>query len=278
MNLITNNETLLRYLPNALATVRGETSLFEKTEAHIFDTENWVRKTFTSDRTFNTIVGYTADNPIRTNLCRLVVAEALRTAIPALDLVFTPNGFAVTQTANLTPASKQRVDRLIGSLTEQRDYCIARLLVDLVGASQWLNSDQARFFGQTLFPDLSLIEQFGGADGLRWEKYLELQPQVIDIEATLADDYFSPDLMAAFRDRSLRHTLMDADRPVVAAIRAQTIAVLHDKPINSRRMVDVVNYIRQRPDDFPEWHTSATAQLFSPPKFQNQKKSPGYFF
>ncbi|MCC8037191.1 MAG: hypothetical protein LIP02_03525 [Bacteroidales bacterium] len=56
------------------------------------------------------------------------------------------------------------------------------------------------------------------------------------------------------------------------------VNVLCDRPISTRAMMDVVNFIRHRPDDFPEWHSSPTARLFSPPKFENKKKSGGFWF
>lgn len=268
----------MAHIPNAIISVKGETALFDKIAVHLELAEEWVRTTFTSDKTFNTIVGYTADNPIRVLLCRLVASEALRTAIPSLDLMFTPNGFAVTQTQNLTPASKQRVDRLIGSMLTLRDDCIARLLPELIGASQWLKSSQAQFFGSTMFPSLAVVEQVGNVSGSKWDKYLELRPQIIDIEASLAEEFISPELLDALHHRNLSGALTAADRPLVAQLQAQIVAVLRGGTISTRRMVDCVNYIRQRPEEFPEWHSSATAKLFAPPVFRNKKNAPGYFF
>ena len=69
-----------------------------------------VVNTFTSVSTFNTICGYTDSNNIKILCSRLVVADALRRAIPSLDIVLTPNGFGVVSTQNLAPASKPRVD------------------------------------------------------------------------------------------------------------------------------------------------------------------------
>lgn len=278
----------MAHIPNAIISVKGETALFDKIAVHLELAEDWVCSTFTSDKTFNTIVGYTADssacrsasaeNPIRVLLCRLVVAEALRTAIPSLDLVFTPNGFAVTQTSNLTPASKQRIDRLIGSMLTLRDDCIARLLPELVGASQWLKSSQAQFFGSTLFPSLAIVEQVGNVNGSKWDKYLELRPQIIDLEASLAEEFISPELLDSLHQRNLSNALTSVDRPLVAQLQAQIVAVLRGGAINMQRIIDCVNYIRQRPEDFPEWHTSATAKLFTPPIFKNKKNASGYFF
>ena len=138
--LINNDDTLRHYLPNVFATVKGEVSLFDKVKVDIDLAENWVIETFVSTKTFNTICGYADDNPIKIITAKLVASEALRRAIPSLDLVLTPNGFGVVSNQNVAPASKERVDRLIASLAGYRDECIANLLPALVGASQWLAS------------------------------------------------------------------------------------------------------------------------------------------
>lgn len=277
MKLITDQATLAPYIPNMIVNVKGETALFDKIAVHLQAAEDWVIRTFTSQKPFTAIVGYAADNQIRTLTARLIVAEALRLAVPSLDLVFTPNGFAVTQTANLTPASKQRVDRLIGSLNTLRDDCISQLLPLLPGVSQWLNSERAEYFGATLFPTLEIVEQVPG-NTPKWEHWLELRPKVIDLEASLAEEWFSPELMSVLRDRNLRQTLPDTDKRFVAEIQAQIVGYLTNGSFSTRRLADIVNFIRRNPAAFPEWHNSATAQLFSPPIFKNKKTSAGYFF
>lgn len=277
MKLITDQATLAPYIPNMIVNVKGETALFDKIAVHLQAAEDWVIRTFTSQKPFTAIVGYVADNPIRTLTARLIVAEALRLAVPSLDLVFTPNGFAVTQTSNLAPASKQRVDRLIGSLSTLRDECIAQLLPLLPGVSQWLNSDRAAYFGATLFPTLEIVEQVPG-NTPKWERWLELRPKVIDLEASLAEEWFSPELMSVLRDRNLRGTLPDTDKRFVADIQAQIVAYINGGSFSTRRLADIVNFIRKNPAAFPEWHNSATAELFNPPVFKNKKNSSGYFF
>ena len=275
--LINNDDTLRQYLPNVFATVKGEVSLFDKMKVDIDLAENWVIETFVSTKTFNTICGYTADNPIRIITAKLIASEALRRAIPSLDLVLTPNGFGVVSNQNVAPASKERVDRLIGSLADYRDDCIANLLPALVGASQWLTSSQASFFGETLFPDLAITEQVKGT-GSKWERYLALRPQILDIEASLAEEFFSPELMVRLRNEVLRRTHTADLARVINAIRGQAVDLLNGGTIRMRDMIDVVNHIRRFPDLFPEWHASETAKLFAPPIFTNLKTNKGYWF
>lgn len=275
--LITNDDTLRQYLPNVFATVKGEVSLFDKVKVDIDLAENWVIETFTSSKTFNTICGYVEDNPIRIITAKLIASEALRRAIPSLDLVLTPNGFGVVSNQNIAPASKERVDRLIGSLADYRDECIANLLPALVGASQWLASLQASFFGETLFPDLAITDQVKGT-GSKWERYLALRPMILDIEASLAEEFFSPELMVRLRNEVLRKTHTADLARVINAIRGQVVDILNGGSIRMRDMIDVVNHIRCYPDLFPEWHASETAKLFAPPIFRNDKKASGFFF
>ena len=275
--LITNDDTLRQYLPNVFATVKGEVSLFDKVMVDIDLAENWVIETFVSTKTFNTICGYTADNPIRIITAKLIASEALRRAIPSLDLVLTPNGFGVVSNQNVTPASKERVDRLIGSLADYRDDCIANLLPLLSRESDWLGSVQASFFGETLFPYLAITEQVKG-NGSKWERYLALRPKILDIEASLADEWFSPELLLAVRLENLKGSLTANRKIFVREAKAQIVGNLNGETFNARRLADIVNFIRLNPDDFTEWHNSETAKLFAPPVFKNTKKSKGYFF
>lgn len=278
MTLITTDEQLRSHLPNVIASVKSETPFIERLALFLDLAEDWVVNTFTSVSTFNTICGYTDSNNIKRLCSRLVVADALRRAIPSLDIVLTPNGFAVVNTSNLAPASKPRVDRLVGSMLSHRDDCIAALLPELVGASKWLTSSQADFFGATLFPDLGIVDAVGSIQGSRWEKYLELRPQVIDLEASLAEEWLSPELLSALRSQNLRGDLTEKRNVIVRQVKAQILGYLKSGSFNSRRLADIVNRIRENKDDFPEWHRSETAKLFAPPVFRNEKKAKGYWF
>lgn len=276
--LITTDAQLRSHLPNIIASVKGEMPFIERLALFLDLAEDWVKTTFTSESTFNTIYGYTDSNNIKILCSRLVVADALRRAIPSLDIVLTPNGFAVVNTSNLAPASKPRVDRLVGSMLSHRDDCIAALLPELVGASKWLTSSQANFFGATLFPDLSIVDSVGGATGSKWDCYLELRPQVIDLETSLAEEWLSPELMSALRSETLRGDLNEKRHEIVRQVKAQVVGYLRGGSFNSRRLADIVNYIRLNAESFEEWHKSETAKLFAPPVFRNERKGSGYFF
>jgi len=281
MNLITTNKQLLAFLPNSIKPVKGEISLFDKLAHFISLAEDWVISSFTGRGTFDSICALPDPDPLRMAVARLVVADALHRAIPSLDIVLTPNGFATVGTQNLSPASKSRVDRMAGSMLSLRDELIAVVLQKLPSVQEWLSSDRALFFAETLFPDISIVLSLPPDNDDRrpkWDRYLELRPRLIDLEASLADDWFSHELLGELRLANLYNALDETQRFLVEGIKAQIIHFLAHGSFSSRRLADLVNFIRHNPDTFKTWFNSTVAELFAPPVFRNKKDSPGYFF
>ncbi|WP_341875009.1 DUF6712 family protein [Sangeribacter muris] len=90
--------------------------------------------------------------------------------------------------------------------------------------------------------------------------------------------WLSPELMSALRSENLRSDLTEKRSEIVGQVKAQVVGYLRLGSFNSRRLADIVNYIRLTPESFEEWHKSDTAKLFAPPVFRNEKKASGYFF
>ena len=190
MTIISNESQLRSFLPNFFVAVEGEQTVLEKLTPFIETSEEWVKRTFTSETTFNTIAGLDDSNVLKPLLAKVVVNHALLAAIPTLDLVLTPNGFGIVSNQNVAPASKDRVDRLLASLERERDNAIELLLTRLPQVTQWLSSEQHSFFTATLFPNLSLCRRLAIREHL-WAEYQALRARLIKIETVLADTYFS---------------------------------------------------------------------------------------
>ena len=112
MHLITSEESIRKYIPNVLVSVKGEVPLIDKLTPFLDLAEEWLSHTFTSEATLDTIVGYPDSSVIKIYACKVVVCEAFKNAVPSLDLVLTPNGFGIVNNSNVVPASKERVNRL----------------------------------------------------------------------------------------------------------------------------------------------------------------------
>lgn len=271
VRMIKNAEMLDRFIPNVLVAVKGEKSLFDKLDMHLLVAETWLKDTFTSESTFSTIAGHSDDNIIKHLCCQVVVSEAFRKAVPSLDLVLTPNGFGIVSNNNVVPASKERIARLMQSLEKTRDDALELLIPKLAGASKWTSSTQCEWFRSTLFQDLSVVAEIGITEH-RWEKYVELRQQIIAIEHSFAEEYFSHEQMDEWRANISRKD------PVIPLVKTEIVSVLKGNPVCTRSIMDCVNYIRNNPLTYAKWHASETAKLFSPPVFKNKKQAKGYWF
>ena len=287
MKLITSDAILRKFTPNLLATVSGEPSFFEKLTPFIEMAEEWLKDTFTSEQTFNTIAGYTDTNVIKIFASKAVVSHAFMNAVPSLDLVLTPNGFGIVSNTNVAPASKERVERLIASLETERDRAIRLLLASLYGASKWTQSAQYAYFSATMFPNLDLCE-FCGLNEHLWQKYQELRPAIVELERLIEERFIGKEQMDAFRQQIIASSVASsalAVQTVIRSIRAYIVQSLKEclahngcRTCGPTTLYDVVDIIRKNPDLFPLWHSSSIKELFNPPVFHNRKEYNGYWF
>lgn len=267
--LIKNNNELRKYLPNVLREVEGETLLYDKLMPYLDLAETWLAQYFVNPDAVE----------LPSTARMLVVVEAYRLAIPQLDLVLTPNGFATTGTQNLTPASRARVDALLAGLDRVRAKATFALMADLRASASWLESSQAAWWSGTLFSRVSeLLPLFDEQPADIFEAWIKIRPEVENIEAALAAKYFSPELMAALRAESLSDTIKGPRAIAANRMRALVVKAISGNLLPYQLCADVANAIRNDKEHFSEWHGSVTAALFAPPVFRNEKKSAGYFF
>ena len=166
-NLINDNDTLKKYVPNTLKAVAGELSLFDKIQYHLLQAEQWLTDTFVSSDTMSRIRTYSDSTPLL-HYCRIITAaEAMLHAVPQLDLILTPNGFGIVSNQNVIPASKERIERLLLSLEKQRDDALAVILTMLPDAHHWTASEQFNYFAATMFPTLDIVHQHTFNQGQR---------------------------------------------------------------------------------------------------------------
>jgi hypothetical protein len=102
---------------------------------------------------------------------RWVALQAFLAVFRQLDLVLTPTGFGVVSTQQMAPASKQRVDALIGHLRDSALRAHGQLLASLCRISGWGATGQAKENIDTLFYDFRMLQKMQGpaASHLDWQ-------------------------------------------------------------------------------------------------------------
>lgn len=268
-------------VPNILATTEGETSIFDKLTPFLEASARWIWDNIVSNTYFWFIANDTeGDFKTHEHLKRIIIYDAMMRAIPSLDIILTPNGFGIVSNSNIAPASKERVERLITSMETQRDNALETFLqLIYYDIEDWTTSEQGQFFTATLFQNITLCNRLGITEH-RWREYNRIRSKLIAIETKLAENYFSKEQMQEFRNNVAAHMdgVYSSVGDVITAIQSLELAILNGEQPHPQTARDIVNVIRLNPDDFPFWHDSATAKLFTPPIFSNKKSAGGYWF
>lgn len=275
MIAITNNDTLLQYIPNVVETVEGETPLFDKIRPQLEITEQWLHDTIVGD----TLI----DEEKNKMVCTIIACEAFRRSVPSLDLILTPNGFGIVSNNNVAPASKERIERLMASLGDLRDKAITALLNVLRQDSDWLQSAQGQWLASSFFvlpdEDTTAASAAVRTDD-KWEGFLMLREKARPIEQAIAEKWLGQALTARLRATLASDPHGTSD--VVALARTVRQLVI-DELLSGKRPVKnldrCVNYIRNNSTLYPEWQSDPVAELFEEKwRFQNKKEAAGYFF
>ena len=280
--LITTDEQLRKYLPNAFATAQGELPFFDKVLPWLEAAERWLFEQFIGDEFADALIAMDANEPVRLTACSVVAHEAMMRAVPSLDLVLTPNGFGIVSNSNVAPASRDRVVRLINSLEASRDIAIEQMIGFLFRDENWTLTTISTWFTATLFPNIDLVSLCGITEK-RWANYLSLRSRAIDIEQRIAEEYISPEQMDVLRGEviGIDWSFTVADRlhlRVIEQLRSIVVNVLQGNMLDIQGLRDIVDLMRKNEEYFAEFANSDTAKLFTPPIFENKKRAHGYWF
>lgn len=283
-HLITDNTCLLRYVPNVMNTVQGELSLYDKIAPHLEMAEQWLTTHFLSEVILEDLFSADGSNKLLHYARMATTAEALLHAVPSLDLILTPNGFGIVNNANLVPASKERMERLLLSLEKTRDDALQVLLPLLSEHAAWKGTAPCDFFASTLYPWLDLPHRLGKSDHL-WQSFQSLHEKQRAIEEHLAHDFFSCELMEVLRQGALFSNWNDtASAPQYKSAWQHILAIVlfmlreEDPKPPLPSCIEVVNVIRNTPDGvFGEWKQSVTASLYENHGYRNDKKKGGFW-
>lgn len=280
MKIITDIATLQRLMTNSVETVEGEINIYDRLQPYLASAEQWAVDLFTGEL-IETIAADPAA-PVWIHTAMLVYSEAMRLAIPSLDLVLTPNGFGVVSTANVAPASKDRVERLIKSFVAERNKNIDLLIRDLAMSPDWQDTAQFQRLTETMVsvPSDCVTAVYGIDKRLQeWEIFKQLREKALVVERAIAEKWIDDGTMAILR----KAVLVKNDDPHIDAVAKWTQAcVLKELRTGLRdrwELDQIVDYIRKHPDSFACWMNSPIRDLYdNPPVFRNTKDSAGYIF
>ena len=219
-------------------------------------------------------------------------------AIPALDLIATPNGFAVVNNQNLAPASKERVAALREAYRQSKSRYTSGLIVLLTRFPDYVLP--AALASLPLLPTASKCRDFGiyakGVSFFGEEEYAKVRPHLVESAHRLAGLISEEQvehlrsMQWIFENRTFRLDVTDlnaAEMPLLQLCREYLVAevvshmesvdTLGRKSLRTNAAV-IIDYVTRHEYELPIYAASSVAEANRTKPYENQANDPTFFF
>lgn len=205
-----------------------------------------------------------------------VCLRAFLAVFRQLDLVLTPTGFGVVSTQQMAPASKQRVDALIGHLRDSALIAHGRLLSALCKVSGWGASEVAKENIDNLFYDFRMLQKMQGpaASHLEWQAAQRLIGEADEkLRLKISNQY-----MDALLEKVRCGTVTVDDQPVIFQCRhIINLWIAGDQEavkLKMRRLLSMLDADLEKYSVYGEFGYPVNHHE----NFQNTQDAPAYIF
>lgn len=199
MELTLTNERLRELIPNIIHEVKGETPLLTKLQPWLDSAVLWLEDNFLG-------AAYVVPENIYRLAEKIAVQKAFAEAIPSLDVALSPAGFAVINTEGRAPASKERIERLVASLTSAVDANSEVLLSKLLEDDEWRVTPMGQWWLGTFIPTLKYAYSLRGQNTLL-DAYRAMRDLALRFEQEVAENYLGENTLAHLREQQRYDTI-----------------------------------------------------------------------
>lgn len=276
MIIIQNSEQFRAVVPSS---VSADDDTFTGL-SDFFDTaEQWLSDTFSGQPLLEAVASE-SDTKIRRIFQRIIIAKAMITGSPSMDLVMTPNGFAVTSNQNLAPASKERVERLIDSLKQTSDLALEQAFILICSNENYFSLFRSGSTFEMLTRSLiwapSFLRAYAGYAFASWGTLSDLRPVIDDCERRISC-FISPEYYSELIEYRRSRT-KDPDNENALQFIYQIVGASLKKIPDYPYIELLLNLLNRNPKKYPTYINSDTYKLKIFDRYENKKEDSAYFF
>ncbi|MBD8349341.1 DUF6712 family protein [Dysgonomonas sp. HGC4] len=282
--LINDIKTFVSFIPTAQRfNPDEELSDMDTLKPFLEESETKIINEIIGSDLFDAIIAST-NTTIQDALKRIVAINAYYLCIPFVDLISTPNGFAVvSSTNNIAPASKERVERLLDwvklRLSESTDALIILLLsgTDNMFREEWKKSVHFERYTNCLFITAGDLRRFGRSNASR-NTLDELYPLLISYQGDMSNTV-SFEYMKELIENRRSDKLTKYDEDVFYKL--QVVLGLYSKEkVNQGKELlgTIVNQMIADKDNYTTFMTSQAYKIKTSENYVNQKTDQTFMF
>lgn len=214
----------------------------------------------------------------------LIAYMAYRDAIPFVDLIQTPNGFAVVSTSNQAPASKERVERLIAWCEQVIDRH-TDMLIQTIHRSQQLLDEWKKFSRFTDIVNCFFVTGFDYAlhvpmiTGNKRGKLLQDKGKLIAWQENVLAPVISRSLLNQLIEEMRNNTVSSGSATVIYYCKMILARMAEEKKDEAVKLLNAIaNVLDTNLETYPAYAQSDEYKLKSGSRYENTADSPAFFF
>ena len=204
---------------------------------------------------------------------RVISELAYLDSVPESDLQRSEAGFVVQSNEKMSPASQQRVDRLVQSLNERLNTDCDALVSYLLNHSgdgdpydDWRATEEFSYLTMAFMPTMTIVRQYGGQGTVqRWKDFCYMMPKLATILRTSVANYVSIEEVEALLELYRDQELMEEQKKALRWIRMAVMAEASGKmPEATRYAIEARQWMLKHESSFPAFVASDRYELPSP--------------
>ena len=234
---------------------------FADFETYIQSAENWIEYEILGAAIYTSLDNEEEPDPKLIRLVtNLIVLKAYQIGIPYMDLIQTQSGFGVVKDSKRTPASKNRVDRLMQyndkRIDIEQEWLINHLEDSPEFHDNWKSSPAYSFLSDCLINTVRQLKRIVRFEGSR-EDFLLLKPSLISQSLI----FLAPAISKAYLDELILKqnagTLSEEDNKILFPIKQALASHVLDHTQLSFHIIATVSVIMDNDlDKYPTYRDS----------------------
>ena len=268
----------------AIPTAQG--SDWPAIEPFVSAADDYVQTTLIGSDLQDHIAALTTDpNNLQSTLRNVIAYKAYREAIPFVDVIQTANGFGVVSNANIAPASKERVERLMAQCDQQLDnsidLLIFKVMADAPALTEWKKFSLFEELTNCLF--LTGIDFSGYSSDIAKKRkaFLDAKNDMVTAQSTVLAPLISQDYLDELILQN-RDNAITVENKLMLTNCKRVLALVAEEEDSEEYIRKVLNHISFQLEkyitDYPTYAESAERALRVAPKYVNQKTDKTFFF
>jgi hypothetical protein len=276
--LITSVSDLLLSIPTAQGTEWAAIEPFVKAA------DRHTKSTLTGVDLYNYIEGLSTDtNSLKDDLRNIIAYKAYKSAIPFVDLIQTQNGFGVVSNANIAPASKERVERLMSQCEQQLDTATDMLILQIsavpAALAEWTKFGSFEELTNCIFQTGIDFCKSAKSENLKREAFLAAKNDILSFQYSEIAEVISIAFMDELIIQVRSNALTLPNTKIVRKLKPILGLLAQLKGEEAEDLLgQLANLLDNNLSSYATYAGSSEYALKIAPKYQNKQTDSTFFF